>query len=238
MNNIKRLHPICWLFIGCLSLHSAREDSPRDFDSIRTNHWSWKGLQDPKPPKVKAQHRVRNDIDRFIISKLESEGLGLSEEADANTLNRRTHFDLVGLPPGTVDLPENSNLIDGLMSSPHYGERWARHWLDVARYAESHGFEQDYDRPHAYHFRDFVIQALNNDMPFDQFARWQLAGDEIAPDNHLAMMATGFLGAGVFPTQLTEKEFESARYDELDDMANTTGMAFLGLSIGCARCHD
>ena len=97
------------------------------------------------------------------------------------------------------------SLIDNLLSSPHYGERWARHWFDVARYAESHGFEQDYDRPHAYHFRDFVIQAFNQDAPFDQFAQWQVAGDELAPDNHLALMATGFLGAGVFPTQLTEK---------------------------------
>jgi hypothetical protein len=241
MKYLQRIHPTFWLFIGCLSLCSAREtkeDTPRDFDSLRAGHWSWKELDDPKPPKVKAAKRVRNDIDRFILSKLETEGHGLSEEADANTLNRRAHLDLVGLPPGAVDLPEKGDLIDGLMSSPHYGERWARHWLDVARYAESHGFEQDYDRPHAYHYRDFVIQALNQDMPFDQFARWQLAGDEIAPDNHLAMMATGFLGAGVFPTQLTEKEFESARYDELDDMANTSGMAFLGLSIGCARCHD
>jgi hypothetical protein len=231
MKYLKRLHQTFWLFIGCLSLHSAREakeDFPRDFDSIRTGHWSWKELSDPKPPKVEAEKRVRNDIDRFILSKLEDKGLGLSEEADANTLNRRAHLDLVGLPPGAVDLPEKGDLIEGLMNSPHYGERWARHWLDVARYAESHGFEQDYDRPHAYHYRDFVIQALNDDMPFDQFARWQLAGDEIAPDNHLAMMATGFLGAGVFPTQLTEKEFESARYDELDDMANTTGMASWG----------
>ncbi|MFB3104994.1 MAG: DUF1549 domain-containing protein, partial [Pseudomonadales bacterium] len=125
-----------------------------------------------------------------------------------------------------------------MLKSSHYGEQWGRHWLDVARFGESHGFEQDYDRPHAYHYRDFVIRALNSDMPFDQFIRWQLAGDEIEPDNPLAMMATGFLGAGVFPTQLTEKEFEPARYDELDDMVNTMGTAMLGLTIGCARCHD
>ena len=110
--------------------------------------------------------------------------------------------------------------------------------MDVARFAESHGYEQDYDRPYAYHYRDFLIRALNDDMPYDQFVRWQLAGDELAPDDPLAMAATGFLGGGVFPTQLTEAEFESARYDELDDMMATTGLAFLGLSIGCARCHD
>ncbi|MEC9092305.1 MAG: DUF1549 and DUF1553 domain-containing protein, partial [Planctomycetota bacterium] len=111
-------------------------------------------------------------------------------------------------------------------------------WLDVARFAESHGFEQDYDRPHAYHYRDFVIKAFNRDLPFDQFVQWQIAGDELKPQEPLAMMATGFLGAGVFPTQLTEKEFEPARYDELDDMASTIGTAMLGITIGCARCHD
>jgi hypothetical protein len=110
--------------------------------------------------------------------------------------------------------------------------------MDVARFAESHGYEQDYDRPLAFHYRDFLIRAFNRDMPYDQLVHWQLAGDELAPDDGLAMAATGFLGAGAFPTQLTEAEFESARYNELDDMVATTGVAFLGLSVGCARCHD
>ena len=131
-----------------------------------------------------------------------------------------------------------ARLIDSLLDSPQHGERWARHWLDVARFGESFGFEQDYDRPHAHHYRDFVIKAFNSNMPFDQFVRWQIAGDEIAPDEPLASMATGFLVAGVFPTQLTEKEFESARYDELDDMAATLGTSMIGMTIGCARCHD
>jgi hypothetical protein len=110
--------------------------------------------------------------------------------------------------------------------------------MDIARFAESFGYEQDYDRPNAYHYRDFLIRAFNQDMPFDQMVRWQIAGDELAPENPLAWMATGFLGAGAFPTQLTEREFESTRYNELDDMTATTSVAFLGLSIGCARCHD
>jgi hypothetical protein len=131
-----------------------------------------------------------------------------------------------------------SALIDQLLERPEYGERWARHWMDIARFGESFGYEQDYDRPNAYHYRDFLIRAFNQDMPFDQFAQWQLAGDELAPDDPMAWMATGFLGAGAFPTQLTEREFESTRYNELDDMTATTGVAFLGLSIGCARCHD
>jgi hypothetical protein len=214
-----------------------RESSELEED--RSKHWAWAELKDPAPPKVKNQKWVRNPIDRFILSKLEKAGLAPNPQADQGTLYRRAHFNLVGLPEvAKGEGGSQEKLVDELLESPRFGERWARHWLDVARFAESHGFEQDYDRPHAYHYRDFVIKAFNMDMPFDQFVRWQIAGDEIAPDDPLAMSATGFLGAGVFPTQLTEKEFESARYDEMDDMANTTGMAFLGLTIGCARCHD
>ena len=108
----------------------------------------------------------------------------------------------------------------------------------MSRFAESHGFEHDYDRPTAYHFRDFVIRAFNDDLPYDTFIRWQLAGDELAPHDSLALMATGFLAAGVHSTQITKNEVEKQRYDELDDMLATTGNAMLGLSVGCARCHD
>ncbi len=150
---------------------------------------------------------------------------------------------MIGLPPTPEDVERfihdptpdaYEKLVDRLLASPHYGERWGRHWLDLARYAESHGFEQDYDRPSAYHYRDFVIQALNSDLPYDTFVRWQLAGDEFEPDNRLALAATGFLAAGVHSTQITKREVEKQRYDELDDMAATTGTAFLGLTIGCA----
>ncbi len=206
--------------------------------------WSFQPLFKPTPPKVKQEAWCRTDIDRFILSSLEEKGLTANPDADARTLMRRAAFGLVGLPPNLSS--DQSHLddiiwekqIDDLLASPQYGERWARHWMDVARFAESYGYEQDYDRPHAYHYRDFLIKAFNSDMPFDQFVQWQLAGDEFAPNDPLAKMATGFLGAGVFPTQLTEAEFESTRYDELDDMTATTGVAFLGLSVGCARCHD
>jgi len=217
----------------------TRDSNLKDWDEQRENHWAWRELTDPKPPPVAGENWVRNPIDRFILSKLEERGLSLNPEADGRTLSRRLHFDLIGLPDVWDFKPKTFEVImDELLHSPHFGERWARHWLDVARFAESHGFEQDYDRPHAYHYRDFVIKAFNQDMPFDQFVRWQVAGDEIAPGEPLALMATGFLGAGVFPTQLTEKEFETARYDELDDMVNTTGLSFLALTIGCARCHE
>jgi hypothetical protein len=210
--------------------------------------WSFQPLTKPPVPEPADDAWCRTEIDRFILASLESHGLSANAAAEPRILKRRAAFDLLGLPPefesgetasaGPLTDDAWRSEIDALLASPHYGERWARHWMDVARFAESHGYEQDYDRPHAYHYRDFLIRAFNTDMPYDQFVRWQLAGDELAPDEPLAMMATGFMGAGVFPTQLTESEFESARYDELDDMTATTGVAFLGLSIGCARCHD
>lgn len=211
------------------------------------NFWSFRPLQAPVVPEVKDQKWCRTPIDHFIRAKQEAAGLVPNGEAARRVLIRRASFDLTGLPPSPTDveafvkdesLDAWSRLLDRLLDSPQYGERWARHWMDVARFAESHGYEQDYDRPHAYHYRDFLIRALNEDLPYDKFVHWQLAGDELAPENPLAMMATGFLGAGAFPTQLTEAEFESARYDELDDMVMTTGVSFLGLSVGCARCHD
>ena len=191
-----------------------------------------------------------NPIDGFLAEAGKSKHLALNPPADARTLARRAFFDLTGLPPTPEDVEAFSQsairhpksaieaLVDQLLDAPAFGERWARHWLDVARFAESSGFEHDYDRPFAFHYRDFVIKALNGDMPYDQFVRWQLAGDEFAPGDRLALMATGFIGAGVFPTQITANEVERTRYDALDDMLSTTGSAFLGLTVGCARCHD
>ncbi|BDC50525.1 hypothetical protein F183_A28410 [Bryobacterales bacterium F-183] len=156
---------------------------------------------------------------------------------------RRLYFDVTGLPPTPEALPslltaDLESVVDQLLASPHFGERWARHWLDVARYAESHGFEHDSDRPAAYQYRDFVIRALNADMPYDQFVRWQLAGDELAPNKVDAQIATGFLAAGVHPTQITIADAERVRYDTMDDMLSTMGSAMLATTIGCARCHD
>jgi mono/diheme cytochrome c family protein len=215
--------------------------------ALDRDFWSFCPLQVPKPPTVQNASWIRTPIDRFILAGLEARGLTPAAPADRRTLIRRLYFDLIGLPPtldevdafvADSDPSAYDRLVDRLLASPHYGERWARHWMDVARFAESHGYEQDYDRTIAYHYRDFLIKALNRDMPYTQFAAWQLAGDELAPSDPMALAATGFLGAGAFPTQLTEAEFESARYNELDDVVSTIGTAFLGLSIGCARCHD
>lgn len=211
------------------------------------NFWSFRPLVRVNPPSVKNPAWARTPVDRFIASALDQKNLRPNPIADRRTLIRRVTFDLTGLPPTPDEVEAFVNdrspdayerLVDRLLDSPHFGERFARHWMDVARFAESHGYEQDYNRPFAYHYRDFLIRAFNEDLPYDQFVRWQLAGDECAPDDPMAMAATGFLGAGAFPTQLTEAEFESARYNELDDMVSTTGVAFLGLSVGCARCHD
>ncbi|HEY2881179.1 MAG TPA: PSD1 and planctomycete cytochrome C domain-containing protein, partial [Pirellulales bacterium] len=209
--------------------------------------WSFLPLAKAEPPAVKNTDWLRTPIDRFILAPLEEKGIVPNAPADRRVLIRRLYFDLVGLPP-TIDEVEAfakdrtpdayERLVDRLLDSPHYGERWARHWLDVARYAESHGYEQDYDRPYAFHYRDFVIRALNSDMPYDQFVRWQIAGDEFAPDEADAWMATGFLAAGTHATQITANQAEKERYDELDDQAATVGTAFLGLTVGCARCHD
>ena len=236
-----------WIELGApydkplLEKKTDRPEEMRVTDSDR-EFWSFKPLALDTPP-AGDDDWARTEIDQFVLATLDKNKLAPNPPASEHARIRRAYLDVIGLPPTPEQLKAalampHADLVDQLLASPHYGERWARHWLDAARFGESHGFEQDYDRKFAYHYRDFVIKALNADMPWNQFVRYQLAGDEIAPDDPLAMMATGFWGAGVFPTQLTEKEFESARYDELDDMAATTGTAMLGLTIGCARCHD
>ena len=241
-----------WIDLGApydTALGNRPEQQPAEMTVTENDRsfWSFQPLQSPAIPDVKAAAWCRNPIDHFVLAAQESAGLQPNSTAEKTVLIRRAFAVLLGLPPTPAEVQEFVSssdplawpkLIDRLLESPQYGERWARHWMDVARFAESHGYEQDYDRPQAYFYRDFLIRAFNSDMPYDQFVRWQLAGDELAPEIPDAMMATGFLGAGAFPTQLTEAEFESARYDELDDMVMTTGVTFLGLSVGCARCHD
>lgn len=211
-------------------------------------YWAFQPLQKVEPPTVRNDAWCRTPVDRFIQAKLEAASIAANPQADPRTLLRRAYFDLVGLPPtpeeadAFMQSPDGSQayaaLVDRLLASPHFGERWGRHWLDLARFGESHGFEQDYDRPHAYHYRDYVIDAFNRDQPYDEFVKWQLAGDEYEPNNPQALKATGFLAAGVHATQITANQAEKERYDELDDMARTVGTTFLGLTVGCARCHD
>jgi mono/diheme cytochrome c family protein len=209
--------------------------------------WSFAPLAAVTAPAVEHDAWCRTPIDRFVLAALEARKLAPNGPAERRRMIRRAYLDLLGLPPSPEEVeafvadPASDayeRLVDRLLASPHYGERWGRHWLDLARYAESHGYEQDYDRPTAFHYRDFVIQALNDDMPYDRFVQLQLAGDELEPDDANSMRATGFLAAGVHATQITANQVEKERYDELDDMSATVGTAMLGLTIGCARCHD
>ncbi|AWM41441.1 Planctomycete cytochrome C [Gemmata obscuriglobus] len=205
----------------------------------------WWALQPIRTGSVPA---AGNGIDHFVTAKLAEKGLSLSPEADRRTLIRRAYFDLIGLPPTPEEVsvfvadkaPDAyEKVIDRLLASPHYGERWARHWLDVVRYGESDGFERNTPRPNAWHYRDWLIRALNTDLPYDQFAKLQLAGDVLRPDDPEAARATGYLVAGVHNTVLGNDQMRAvARQDELEDIVGGVAQTFLGLTANCARCHD
>ena len=184
-------------------------------------------------------------IDCFILSRLEAAGLRPFPQADRNTLIRRLTFDLTGLPPTVAERQRfvddarpdaYERLVDRLLASKSYGERWAQHWLDLARFAETDGFEHDKIRPNAWRYRDWVIQALNADMPFDEFLTRQLAADEMHPDDPSAAIATGFLLCG--PDMPDINSQLERRHNFLNDMTGTVGSVFLGLQFGCAQCHD
>ena len=224
---------------------------PDDAAEERTTSdlWSLKPIERPAVPAVNNLQWVRNPIDAFILSKLEQESVEPSPEADRAALLRRVYLDLIGLPPKPdevvaflADKSANAyeRVVDRLLDSPHYGERWGRHWLDVARYADSDGYEKDLIRPFAWRYRDWVIEALNRDMPFDIFTIQQLAGDLLSSKDRefdqTALVATGFhrntllnLEGGVDP--------EEDRVKRTIDRTNTTGTVWLGLTVGCANCH-
>jgi mono/diheme cytochrome c family protein len=213
--------------------------------------WSLQPISRPNVPDVASEDRLRTPLDAFIMRTLESQGLRPRPEADRRTLLRRLSFDLTGLPP----TPEEVNAflrdpspaayerqVDRLLASPHYGVRWARYWLDLARYGESDGFEFDEFRPDAWRYRDWVVDAFNSDMPYNEFARLQIAGDVIEPSNASAIEATGFLVAGAYDVvgqgQISQAMKAVVRQDELEDRVSTLGQTFLGLTLHCARCHD
>src|SRR5262245_19734807 len=205
-------------------------------------------FQPPRRPAVPAASdaaRASNPIDRFVLAKLEAKGLSLSAEADRLRLLRRVTFDLIGLPPSVAEqeafLADRKpgaygRVVDRLLASPHFGERWAQHWLDVVRYAETDGFKEDALRPEAHRYRDWVIRALNANLPYDRFVGWQLAGDELAPGEPDALIATGF--NRLWPDEYNAAKLQERRQEILDDNTDTAGLAFLGLTVGCARCHD
>lgn len=224
---------------------SSSEIIEPEITEEQLDHWSFRPVVAVKPPAVENENQVINEIDRFILARLESDGLSFMPAADRAALIRRLSFDLRGLPPSTEELksflhdssPEAyEKLIDSYLASPAYGERWAQHWLDVVRFAESDGFEHDQVRSDAWRYRDWVIQALNDDMPYDEFVRRQIAGDEMYPNDPDSAIATGFLVAG--PDMPDINLMEERRHTVLNEMTLTTGAALMGLTLGCAQCHD
>jgi len=199
----------------------------------------------PPLPVVADSSRTANPIDTFLQARLQASGLTLSPPADRLRLLRRVTFDLTGLPPTLQEqeafLADTSadaypKVVDRLLASPRYGERWAQHFLDLVRYAESDGFKADDLRPNAYKYRDYIIRAFNADLPYDRFIRQQLAGDELEPDNPEALLATGYLR--LWPDEYNAANLEQRRQEILDDVTDTTGLVFLGMTFECARCHD
>ena len=209
------------------------------------SHWAFRPSQPQKPPAVEKHDWVRNPIDAFILRRLEDAGLSPAPPADKVALVRRAYHDLIGLPPTPAEVdrfvadasPEAyERLIDELLASPNYGERWGRHWLDLVRYAETNSFERDGPKQNAWRYRDYVIRSFNDDKPYDQFIREQLAGDELSEATTDSIIATGYYRLGLWDDEPADEK--QARYDELDDIVSTTGQVFLGLTINCARCHD
>jgi hypothetical protein len=213
-------------------------------DSSR-QHWAFQPVQRPVVPATRDRGWVRTPVDTFILARLEQQGLQPAPPADPRTLLRRVYLDLIGLPPTPEEqrafLEDPSphafeKVVDRLLASPHYGERWARHWLDVVRYADTNGYERDGAKPHAWCYRDYVIDSFNRDKPYDRFVTEQVAGDEMDGSGVETQTATTFLRLGTWDDEPAEPQVD--RYDQLDDVLGTTATALLGVTLRCARCHD
>ncbi|MCY2966307.1 MAG: DUF1553 domain-containing protein [Planctomycetota bacterium] len=213
------------------------------------NYWAYQPVGTPEIPAVHEKNWVRNPIDAFVLSILESAGVPHNPPAEAAELIRRVTYDLTGLPPTPEQVDEfvaayntphgeaaYQRLIDRLLDSPQYGERWGRHWLDLVRYAETHGYERDSAKPFAWRYRDYVIDAFNKDKPYSDFIREQLAGDELDTVTTESLVATGYYRLGIWDDEPADRPL--AKYDVFDGVVSTTGQVMLGISIGCARCHD
>jgi hypothetical protein len=213
--------------------------------------WSLQPVRRPVPPRVKDAAWVQQPLDSFVLARLEAQGLRPAPPADRVTLIRRIKFDLLGLPPTPAEVDAFVNdtsarayedLVDRFLASPHYGERWGRHWLDVVRFGESQGYERDKLRDHAWRYRDYVIQSFNDDKSYAQFIKEQIAGDLLEPITADGIVATGFLVCGpwdeVGATQQSVLMRQRVREEELEDIVSAVGQTFLGLTVNCARCHN
>jgi mono/diheme cytochrome c family protein len=240
-----------WIDAGAVWPDSTAAAAPvvpgRAITAEQRAYWAFQPIRRPEIPKVRHADRVRTPIDAFILARLEREGLEPAPEASKSDLIRRVTYDLTGLPPTPQELdaflqdpaPDAyERLVDRLLASPHYGERWAQHWLDVVRFGESEGFEYDTPVGNLWRYRDYVIRSFNADKPYDRFVREQVAGDEIDPQSQEALIAAGFHRLGPVRRNAGNQEVASSRNEVLTDRTDIIGAAFLGVTLGCARCHD
>lgn len=233
---------------GCLLVANcvwAAKSGAEDYSELERSYWAFQPLSSPTAPMVNRSDWVRNPIDAFILRGLEGQGIEPTPEADRRSLIRRASLDLTGMPPsvGEIDRYVNDsdpdayeNLIDRLLESPRYGERYARHWLDLVRYADSDGYKSDVLRPNAWRYRDYVIESFNSDKPYSRFVEEQIAGDELYPDSDDAKRATGYLR--LWPYEDNQPDMGRHWGAILDDITDVSADVFLGLSMKCARCHD
>ena len=228
---------------GLLSLLAAEES--KTFTAMQKRWWAVQPLARVSIPSVKQTQWARNEIDTFVLEKLEAKGLSPNPAADKATLLRRITLDLTGLPPSVEEMQSFlddaspkawERVVDRLLASSHYGERWARHWLDVARYADSDGFKADDTRAHVWRYRDYVIKSFNDDKPYDRFVKEQIAGDELYPGNNDAKIGVSFNRH--FPDEYNAAHIKLRRQEMLNDITDAVGYAFLGVTLACARCHD
>ena len=258
---VRRLRRLACLLLGvvasCLAFAGAKAataEAPRRLTLENAgSFWAFQPVKSPPVPAVKDAAWLRSSVDRFVLVKLEEQGLRPVPAADPRTLVRRLHHDLTGLPPTSEEVEAFVRacsstgqhrspvavLVDKLLASPHFGDRWGRHWLDLARYAESNGKARNMTWQHAWRYRDWVIRAFNRDLPYDQFIREQVAGDLLpgsGAERDARIVATGFLALGAKALEETKREL--FRMDVIDEQIEVIGRSFLGLSIACARCHD
>jgi hypothetical protein len=233
------------LLVTLLNAGEAEKYSPAE-----RNHWSFRPRSTPEIPQFQSagdRSWATSPIDAFILSRLRKDCLTPAPKADRQTLARRVYLDVIGLPPTPEQISafvkDRSSdawpkLVDQLLASPEYGERWAQHWLDVVRFAESDGFEYDTHRSNAWEYRDYVIRSFQQDKPYDKFVQEQLAGDEIDPESHEMLVASSFNRLGPYRKNAGNQDEAYIRNEVLTEMSNVVGSAFLGVTLGCARCHD